>query len=91
MALTNTWKPRIDGVDDADSSAVNEIADAVIELENKSNNVNITIDTEMSDTSENAVQNKVIKAYVDGITGDIEIAIDNIINIQNSYIGGDSE
>ena len=32
----------------------------------------ITLDTEMSDTSENAVQNKVIKAYVDGLVGNIE-------------------
>ncbi len=31
--LKDTWKPRIDGVDIADSSAVNEIADAVIDLE----------------------------------------------------------
>lgn len=30
---------------------------------------NITIDTKMSDTSENAVQNKVIKHYVDDTTG----------------------
>ena len=30
-----------------------------------------TIDTEMSDTSENAVQNKVIKAYIDGLVGNI--------------------
>lgn len=29
-----------------------------------------TVDTEMSDTSENPVQNKVIKAYVDSIAGD---------------------
>lgn len=33
MAFKDTWKPRIDGVDDADSSAVNEIAEAVIENE----------------------------------------------------------
>ena len=33
MALKDIWRPRIDGVDDADSSAVNEIAAAVIELE----------------------------------------------------------
>ena len=32
----------------------------------------ITLDTEMSDTSENAVQNKVIKTYVDGLVGNIE-------------------
>lgn len=47
----------------------------------------ITIDKEMSDTSENAVQNKVIKAYVDGITGDIETALDSIISIQNELLG----
>lgn len=48
----------------------------------------LMLDTEMSDTSENAVQNKVIKAYVDGITGDVEAALDNIIAIQNELIGG---
>ena len=47
----------------------------------------IVLDTEMSDTSENAVQNKVIKAYVDGITGDIETALDSIIAIQNNLVG----
>lgn len=33
-------------------------------------NVNITLDEEMSDTSENAVKNKVIKAYVDNAIGE---------------------
>lgn len=51
----------------------------------------ITIDTEMSDTSENAVQNKVIKQYVDGYVGDIETALDSIIAMQNELIGGESE
>lgn len=89
----------------------------------------ISIDTEMSDTSENAVQNKVIKKYVDeqveGLqfeierveseainqvnnvsarvsdnemrivfieeqVGNIDSALDNIIEIQNSLIGGDA-
>lgn len=31
----------------------------------------ITVDTEMSDTSENAVQNKVIKKYIDDLVGNI--------------------
>jgi hypothetical protein len=44
----------------------------------------------MSDTSENPVQNKVVKGYVDGQIGDIETALDSIIAIQNSLIGGDS-
>lgn len=39
---------------------------------------NITIDTAMSDTSENAVQNKVIKAYVDGLVGDIETLLSEV-------------
>ncbi len=33
MPLTNNWRPRIDNVDDADVSAVNQIAGAVIEAE----------------------------------------------------------
>ena len=31
----------------------------------------VAIDDEMSDVSENAVQNKVIKAYIDGLLGEI--------------------
>ena len=31
----------------------------------------IVVDSEMSDTSENVVQNKVIKAYIDGLFGDV--------------------
>lgn len=37
-----------------------------------------TVDTTMSDTSENAVQNKVIKAYVDGLVGDINSVLTRI-------------
>lgn len=47
----------------------------------------ITIDTAMSDTSENAVQNKVIKKYVDGLGasvnqtfGDVETSIEQLDN-----------
>lgn len=38
MSFKDIWRPRIDGVDDADSSAVNEIAEAVINNENFINN-----------------------------------------------------
>lgn len=41
----------------------------------------IVVDTSMSDTSKNAVQNKVIKTYIDDICGDINDALDNIIGI----------
>lgn len=37
---------------------------------------NVVVDTEMSDTSENAVQNKVIKAYVDGNVAMLQEEID---------------
>ena len=37
-----------------------------------------TVDTTMSDTSENAVQNKVIKTYVDGLVGDINSVLTRI-------------
>ena len=37
-----------------------------------------TVDTVMSDTSENAVQNKVIKAYIDGLIGEISARLDQI-------------
>ena len=43
-----------------------------------------TIDVVMSDTSENTVQNKIIKAYIDGLVGDVDTTINQI----NSIIGG---
>lgn len=43
-----------------------------------------TIDMAMSNTSENTVQNKIIKAYIDGLVGDVDTAINQI----NSIIGG---
>lgn len=44
-----------------------------------------TVDTAMSDSSTNAVQNKVIKGYVDDIVGDIGTILDNI---NGEVIGG---
>lgn len=38
----------------------------------------ITVDSELSTTSENPVQNKVIKTYVDGLVGDINTILDSI-------------
>ena len=80
MALKDIWKDKIGGVDVASAEDINEVAHAVIDLEE--------IDTEMSDTSNNAVQNKVIKNYIDESIGDIDTALDGIIEIQNSLIGG---
>lgn len=46
--------------------------------DNAVKNVKITVDAEMSDKSKNAVSNKAIKAYVDGLVGDVGSAIDAI-------------
>ena len=44
-----------------------------------------TVDTAMSDSSTNAVQNKVIKSYIDDMVGDIGTILDNI---NGEVIGG---
>lgn len=41
----------------------------------------IVIDTEMSATSENAVQNKVIKQYVDDIVGNIQTVLATVVEV----------
>ena len=84
MALKDTWQDLQDKVQgDPDSGSevsvkpINDIAHAVIDLEE--NETSITIDTEMSDTSENAVQNKVIKAYVDKTKTELQSYLDEQI------------
>lgn len=116
MELKDIWIDQRDDVDMAGADVINEIANAVIQIEkNKTTSISENpsdtkyptekavadyvskqggggggaVDTEMSDSSTNAVQNKVIKKYVDENVGDIEIALDNIIAIQNSLIGGE--
>ena len=56
MALKDTWKYKVNGVDYVDATDINSIAQAVIAIENN--------------------------------IGDIESALDSIIAIQNSLIGG---
>lgn len=41
-------------------------------------NIEIDVDAEISDTSENPVQNKVVKTYVDNLIGDINTMLDTI-------------
>jgi hypothetical protein len=43
----------------------------------------VNVDSALSDTSTNAVQNKVVKSAIDDITttlGDVQSALDNIVN-----------
>ena len=69
MSLKDIWSDKVDGIDIVLADDINSIAHAVIDLEE--------IDTEMSDTSTNAVQNKVVKNYIDESIGDIETALDS--------------
>lgn len=96
MALKDTWQDLQDAVvGEPDSGSeisvepINKIAHAVIDLEeNEGGGSSITIDTEMSSESENAVQNKVIKKYVDDITGNLSSVLEEIHNYAQSIING---
>lgn len=86
MELKDTWEDLKDAVAGEPNSGseisvepINKIAHAVINLEENGNGTSITIDTEMSDTSENAVQNKVIKAYVDNTKTELQTYLDEQI------------
>jgi hypothetical protein len=88
MALKDIWADIIDGESEIVGEDINNIAHAVIEIEKNGGNVAFSIDTQMSDTSENAVQNKVIKAYIDGKTEDFESILDELHNYAQAFING---
>lgn len=58
--LGDTWKDKVDGVDVNSADDINQVAHAVINLENKG--TKITVDSELDVNSENPVQNKVVTA-----------------------------
>lgn len=51
------------------------------QIKNGENGTPATIDTEMSDTSENTVQNKIIKKYVDDIVGNIQTILSTLTTV----------
>jgi hypothetical protein len=80
MSLKENWKDKVDGVDDIMADDVNSIAHAVIEIEeNGASGDEIVVDDIMSDVSENPVQNKVIKNYVDSTKTDLQKYLDEQI------------
>lgn len=80
MSLKEKWKDKVDGVDDIMADDVNSIAHAVIEIEeNGASSDEIVVDDIMSDVSENPVQNKVIKNYVDSTKTDLQKYLDEQI------------
>lgn len=65
MALKDKWVDRTNDEDLVLAEDINNVANAVIELENQiENGVSITVDDALSETSENPVQNKVITQVV---------------------------
>lgn len=52
------------------------------QIKNGENGTPATIDTEMSDTSENTVQNKIIKKYVDDIVGNIQTILSTLTTVE---------
>lgn len=52
------------------------------QVKNGENGTPAIIDTEMSDTSENTVQNKIIKRYVDDIVGDIQTILSTLTTVE---------
>ena len=62
------------GEEEPTNSYIELWVDESIETDDDGN----ALDSEMSESSENAVQNKVIKAYVDTIVGNIGAILDNI-------------
>lgn len=51
------------------------------QVKNGENGTPAIIDTEMSDTSENTVQNKIIKKYVDDIVGNIQTILSTLTTV----------
>jgi hypothetical protein len=43
----------------------------------------IVVDSAISDTSENPVQNKIIKEYIDEILGDIDLALSTLVEVSD--------
>lgn len=92
MALKGNWTPLVNGVSEIRVEPINEMAEAVIALEEKAEeSVNIDIDSEMSDGSSNPVENRAIKAYIDEQVGDISTALSALLARQEEIITGGVE
>lgn len=78
------WTDKKDGIDDVLAEDINKIARAVQKL---SEEKTIVVDQNYNPESKNAQSGIAVAEAV----GDIETALDGIIAIQNSLMGGGSE
>lgn len=70
MAFKDIWIDKTNE-DTIEASHVNDLANGIIETQEAIDNISIDVDDEISDTSTNAVQNKVVKTYIDESVGDV--------------------
>lgn len=68
-----------------------KIAKVIDDLENGEFSSKTTIDTELSDTSTNPVQNKVIKSYVDNSLANIQTALNSKANSEDVYTKSETD
>lgn len=71
-AVVEELNTKQDKTDNALTTTAKTVTGAINEINTKvSNNSDYKVDTSMSDTSTNPVQNKVIKAYIDELVGNV--------------------
>lgn len=73
-----SWINKKDG-DGIYAEHVNSLADGIKETQEAVENIIVDVDSEMSDTSTNAVQNKAIKSYVDDSVADVAETAENAL------------
>ena len=88
MSFNFSWTNKKDG-DDIYAEHVNSLADGIKETQEAVENISIDIDTEMSDTSTNAVQNKAVKTYIDESVGEVNNNISEAIDGLGGFWGLD--
>jgi hypothetical protein len=89
MSLKNKWKPKTND-DYVEAEDINAVADAVIELEDKTPSGGVTpdgtpiiIDDKMSPTSENPVQNKVVMQFIVERDTELHGIVSHFANVAN--------
>ena len=89
MALKDIWKDKVNGVDDVVAEDINAIAQSVIECEEGIEIADDKIIKLEEDMTETNVKVNGIQEEVSDKIGDIDTALEGIIAIQNSLIGGE--
>ena len=90
MSLKDVWTDKIDGIDDVLADDINSIAHEAIRQDEKIENILLYKADKATTLLGYGITDAYTKTDIDSKIGDIETALDSIIAIQNSLIGGDS-